>query len=330
MIWKNENKGFGSCGQRRALSLTEALVAMAIALVFMGSITTAYVQISKAADHAEAQVRAHTRARVALDIVARDLARIRTDPILANQEFYLTSVTLSFGDNVDNDLDGSVDEEALDGLDDDGDWSIDSDKHAEIATNRFERPDYVGEADFGDLDVDEDCLFSRDQLTFRVPADPSGLDPAERITYRVDTFDGVENVLIREVTTNPGTVNEATSTEPIVFEVLSFDVLAWNPNDNVVSPVSPQRPYWQEEWDSDLFQFPLQRPLGAPFGVPPFEFPAAVLVAVTVNAEGLPIEDIAGWPLGTGNIKTVRLTMVATLNEVVKSPIYRDYVRAPF
>ncbi|MBI5155610.1 hypothetical protein HZA57_10275, partial [Candidatus Poribacteria bacterium] len=75
----------------KALSLTELLVAMAISLVFTGSVVTAFIQVSRAADEAEAQIQAHTRARTAVDAISRDIRRIRTDAALLDQEFALTS-----------------------------------------------------------------------------------------------------------------------------------------------------------------------------------------------------------------------------------------------
>jgi prepilin-type N-terminal cleavage/methylation domain-containing protein len=317
------------CGNRqRGLSLTELLVALAVALIFLGSVVTAFVQISRAAAHAEAQVSAHTRARTAIDAVLRDVARIRTDPTIAPQHFVLLSQSMPYGDNIDNDGDGSRHEEIVDGRDTDGNWNAAKDNHARIG--RFwERQDFVGVADLGDFDVDEDIIFSRDTLAFRVPADPGSLRPPEHITFRVGTFDGQDHVLLREVVTNPGQPNEQTRVEPIVFDVVSFDVLAFNPNDDVSSLVIPARPYWQATWNAATVSFPNATPIGAPFGTPPFHFPAAVYVRVTVNAEGAGLENFHDWPLGGRPLRTVTLSGVATIGEVIKSPVYRDYVRRP-
>ncbi|MDK2971238.1 MAG: hypothetical protein PWP23_993 [Candidatus Sumerlaeota bacterium] len=313
---------------RRGLSLTEVLVALAISLVFLGSVVTAYVQIAKAADFAEAQVAAHTRARIAVDAVLRDLGGVRTDPLLTDQQFFLSSSSLTYGDNIDNDRDGNTDEEVLDGRDNDGDWNIGKDNHAQIGRFR-ERPDYLGIADLGDFGVDEDIVFSHDELRFRIPSDPGGSAFAREITYRVETFDGQDNVLVRRVVTDPGGANEAIDIEPVVFEVVSFDVLAMNPNDDVDSPVTPARPYWEQNWDSTAIQWPAQSALNAPFGTPPFEFPSAVYVGITVSAEDIPLSEIDGWPLGGRPLRTVSLSSTTAIEAVIKHPVYRDYVRRP-
>jgi prepilin-type N-terminal cleavage/methylation domain-containing protein len=323
---KRRNLTYGN--NRRGLSLTEVLVALAISLIFLGSVVTAYVQIAKAADFAEAQVAAHTRARIAVDAVLRDLGGVRSDPLLTDQQFFLASSSLTYGDNIDNDRDGNTDEEVVDGRDNDGDWNISRDNHAQIGRFR-ERPDYLGIADLGDFAVDEDIAFSHDELSFLIPSDPGGSAFARRITYRVETFDSQDNVLVRRVVTDPGGANETTEVEPVVFEVVSFDVLAMNANDNVNSPVTPARPYWEQNWDSTAIQWPAQSPLNAPFGTPPFEFPSAIHVGVTVSAVNIPQSEIDGWPLGGTPLRTVSLSSTTAIEAVIKHPVYRDYVRRP-
>lgn len=324
---KPDMTSLASARRRRALSLTEVLVALAISLVFVGSVVTAYIQISRAADRSEAEVRAHVRARTAVDTIARDIRRIRTDPTIPDQEFRLVSSQLAWGDNIDNDGDGAIDEEVIDGFDNDSDWSFADDNHARFGAFA-ERADYLGVPDLGDFKVNEDFLFSRDVLTFRVPADPMLGAPAQRITYRVGTFEDEDHVLLREVTTNPGFLFEQTTIEPLVFQVVSFDILAWNANDDVsTTTIGTQRPYWQQDFDSQTIQFPDVMPIGAPFGTPPFEFPAAVFIGVTVSAESQPLSEIGGWPIGSAPLRTMTLTTVVCIDEVIKSPIYRDYVR---
>ncbi|MCB2154790.1 hypothetical protein KQI84_07870 [bacterium] len=312
---------------RRALSLVELLVALVIALVFMGSVVTAFVQISRATDDAEAQIRAHTRARIAVDTIVRDLRKVRKDATLGTQYFQLTSNTLTYGDNVDNDDDGSTDEETLDGFDDDLSWNAADDDHHAVIGTTTEREAFVGVPDVGDFNVDEDVVFSNDMLSIRVPADPGMGSPAQIITYEIGNFDGMDHVLLREVVTNPGQLTEETTVAPLIFDVVSLDFLAWNPNDDVVSPTAAPHPYWQENWDAANYFFPAQRPIGAPFGVPPFVFPAAVRVQVTVSAERIPLEDIGGWPLGSRELLTESLATVVDLEVVIKDVRYELFVR---
>lgn len=313
----------------RGLSLTEVLVAMAITLVFMGSVTTAYINIARSADASQNRVQAHATARNALDAISRDLLRLDRDPALgANQYFVLQNNLLTYGDGIDQDGDGVADEEVFDGLDNDGDWTAASDRHAAIGTFS-ERPDYVGLPDFGDLNVDEDCLFSNDLLSFRVPGDLFTLRPAELVTYQIGTFDGEENVLLRTTVVDPDGATPVTTVEPLVFEVVSFDVLAMNANDDVVSPATPQRPYWQTEYDANTYALFSQQPIGAPGLLAPYEFPSALLLRIVVNGSDFPLNEVPGWPAAGGTLQAYELYTVISLDPVINDPIY-DVVTRPF
>ncbi|MEQ8821730.1 MAG: hypothetical protein RLY93_15950 [Sumerlaeia bacterium] len=337
----------------RALSLTELMVAMTVTLVFTGSVVTAFLQISRAADASEAQIRAHTRARAALDIIARDLQRVAFDVNLDNsmpspqpQVFKVQSQTLGHGDLRDNDGDGQVDEEVVNGLDEDCDWV---DTHAEAdpgggSPPLIERAAYTVIPDLGDVAVDEDNRFSRDILTLRLPSvrtNELGEPLTEQITYRLDdsaSF-GSEWVLLRQnVIINEVTMESEVEIEPVVFDVVSLDILPWNANDDVTSNIltacaapSQYGPYYVSDFDSgDYFNNPARRPFYAPAGIPPFPFPAAVYVRVTVNAEPIPLEEFSGWrpgdtALDRTPLKTLSLGMVVTLDETVSQTNYRDY-----
>lgn len=310
---------------RRGITLTEILVALAISLIFMGSVVTAYVQIVRAANVAESRVQAHTRARAALDIMARDVEMVRSDPSIAPQEFRLVNNTLPYGDRIDHNGTGNPDDGEFNGFDDVGIWTPADDNHAQIGTRR-ERPDFVGLPDHGDFNIDNDVRFSRDELTIRIPADPLGSTPARRITYRIGTFEGLDYVLLRE---EENLQSGETLIDPLAFDVVSLDILAWNPNDDVVAPGGLMRPYWASEWDAADKTPPLN-PIGAPPGTtPPFVFPAALMLSVVVNAEDMPLEEISGWPFGGRSLKTERLTTVVNIQEVVTSTIYQIYVRQP-
>ena len=126
---------------------------------------------------------------------------------------------------------------------------------------------------------------------------------------------------------DPGLPAEDTPVEPLIFGVVSLDFLACNVNDDVNSPASSPHPYWQDEFDAADYFFPDQRPIGAPFGVPPFVFPAAMLVRVTVSAESTPLDEIGGWPLGTDPLETVTLATVVDVEQVIKDIRYELFVR---
>ncbi len=313
----------------KGLSLTELLVAMAISLVFMGSVTTAYINIARSADASQNRIQAHATARNALDSIVRDVLRIDRDPaLLANQYFILTNRTFPYGDGIDNDGDGLVDEEVFDGFDDDGDWVLASDRHAVIGPYT-ERRDYLGIPDFGDLNVDEDCLFGNDVLSFRIPGDLFTLRPAEVITFELGSFDGEDNVLLRSRTVDPDGVAPVTTVEPLAFEVVSFDVLAMNANDDVVSPGPIQRPYWQSEYDAANYSLFIQQPIGAPGLLAPYEFPSALLIKIGVNASDFPLNEVPGWPAGSGTLQVYELYTVIALDPVINDPTY-DVIIRPF
>ena len=281
----------------------------------------------RASDEAEANVRAYSAARSAVDLIARDLSRLQLDADPDFHQFLLIDRRLPFGDNIDHDGDGIADEEFFSGFDEDGDWTIDDDLHAEIAPGLFERPDYVGLQDHGDFQVDEDVRFSADEIIFVIPPGAAGPEsPRQRVTYRLGTFEGETNVLLRLTADNPPPIGPSIEiTEPVLFEVLSFDVLAWNANDDVES-VNPGRPYWTAQWNAEEKTFPEVRPVNAPMGVPPFKLPASFLIRVTVNAEREPLADIPDWP-GPRQIRTVYLSTVFNVESVIQDIRYDLFVR---
>lgn len=306
----------------KALSLTEVLVAMTITLVFMGSITTAYIQISNASKESRLEVTSHNRARSAVDQIIRDLRLHDTDPVLGTEQFFvIESATLTFGDGVDNDGDGAIDEEILNGFDEDGDWNPGFDNHSEIAPTLFEREDFVNVPDLGDFRVDEDNRFSSDTLTFRIPANSLTGEPARLVRYAVTSFNGEENVLTRTVVSDPDGAAVRT-VEPVIFEVVSLDILPMNANNDVVSPSATQRPYWQDEYDSRDYFFLAQSPIGSGPITRPYEFPSAVFIQVTVNATETPLSEI-GFPAnGVPPARTAKASSVVAIDAVLNNIVY--------
>lgn len=316
--------------RRRALTLTELLVAMAITLVFTGSVVTAFIQISRAADETEAQIQAHTRARAALDSLARDVQRLDIPPPDGSvQTFRITSSPFFRGNRIDDDGDGRIDEETVNGLDEDGDWA---DNHAVIGFKYQEREAFLGVPDLGDLRVDEDSVFHRDRLEFLVPGNGTTAD--QLITYRIGTFEGSDFVLMRDVVNDPGGLAETTTSEPIIFDIVSMDILAWNANNDATSPAPTTQAYWQPEFDADDYAWPANFPICISCvpgtncqGNVPFEYPAAVYLQITVNAERLPLAELPDWPAANRPLRTLSLSTVVTIPAVTRDPAYILCVR---
>ncbi|MBI1293305.1 hypothetical protein GC173_19035 [bacterium] len=312
--------------RRRAATLVELLTALAVSMILVAAMAAAFIQIIRASDEAQAQVRASNSARLAVDAVSTELATLNfTTP---GQEFFLIDRPLTYGDNIDNDTDTRTDEEIFNGLDDDTDWDvINDDRHATIGTRR-ERNYGVGIADYGDGHVDEDCLFSADEISWLTPASISASGTLERIHYGIGTFEGESNVLLRTSTVNYGTINAIETVEPIVFEVLSFDVLAWNSNSD--SPLAASDSgYWVSSWLSSGIVAPTYRPLGAPAGTPPFELPTSFLVSVVVSAERSPLSDLPSPSLASRPFRTLRASTVVDVESTLLDPRYTSFVRDP-
>lgn len=312
---------------QKAMTLVELLTAMAITLIFLSSVVLAFIQIIRASEDVQATVDAHASARSAVDQVTRDLRQLNLDVDPDYQQFILINRNLTYGDHVDNDQDGFIDEELYDGLDQDGDAV---DQHP-IFGGFTERPNFVGVADYGDLKVDEDCLFSADEVSFIIPAEVGNpLGKRLRVTYRLGTFEGEDHVLLRVITVDPSVsgTGDVQVVEPVIFEAVSFDVMGWNPNSNWSGPV-PDTAYWTQSWDARLINAPYVRPLNAgddPNAMP-FKFPAAFMVSLVVNAERAPLNEIGDWPYGGAELDTVRMTTVIGVEQVLTSSDYDEYVR---
>jgi type II secretory pathway pseudopilin PulG len=275
--------------ERRGLTLVEILVAIALAMVILGAVTTTMIQVLQISRDSEVGLDAVANARAALETLSNEIKGASRVPGLTR--FVGENVPLSFGDGKDNDGDGSIDEETPNGYDDDGDWSTSpaNDLHARFVFSR-ERPHRVGIPDWGDIGVDEDCKFDLDRLTFRsVPAAPADF-VFEDVHYEVTDFQGKSRVLVRgsEKLMADTTTIEVT-TAPLAYNVLSFNLLYWNPN------ATPENQYWVESWDS-----------AGPFEAPGFELPAAVAAEITVYADPRGIAAYTdGMPVETQTLRTV-------------------------
>ena len=119
-----------SAAMRRALTLVELMVAMAIAAVLMVALVSTFVMILSASEYSERQLDASANARFALDSLSQDIKALETNQSRAF--FLLQDVPLAYGDLKDDDGDGVVDEEQADGRDDEGTEFVD--RHAQFAS----------------------------------------------------------------------------------------------------------------------------------------------------------------------------------------------------
>jgi len=310
---------------RRAATLVELLAALAVSMILVAAMASAFIQIIRASDEAEAQVRASNSARLAVDSLINDLAAVTQQ---SGQVFILIDRPLTYGDRLDNDADATADEEVFDGRDSDGDWQVARDDRFATVGVFTERTYGIGIDDYGDDRVDEDCLFSNDEVSWTVPASVSDSGTDERVTYAVGAFDGEDHVLLKTVVTNINGTTQTTTIEPLIFDVLSLDILAWNSNST--SPFASRGSgYWTTSWDSGAIGLPLVVPFSAPSGVPPFEVPSAFLVSVVVNADRFPLAELPDPATSTGPMKTMRVSTVVGVESVLLDPRYVTYVRNP-
>lgn len=293
----------------RAMTLLELLVAVAIALAFLGGVIAAFIQILRATNLAEVKLDAVNNARYALEMMAIDIKAAWIDPRQALQYFVGEDHPLSYGNGLDDDGDGNVDEELFNGRDDDytgPDWNFARDDRHAVAGGVYERHFAVSGPDLGDGHVDEDCKFDRDRLIFRIFPDPN--NPTSRddlITFEVGTFEGEEHVLVRRIVHAASSPNRTVEVEPFAFNVMSLHLLYWDPN-----RIPPD---WTTSWNS--FDAPR-------FVQPGIELPVAVFLEVTVYADTRPIEQYKpGDP-----IQTITLQTVVNIEQVLKDQRYQTHL----
>lgn len=276
----------------RAFSLIEMLVALAVALVFVSAMYMTFIQVLRATSERSARTEALRNARSALMTMMEEIKAFQrtgtTDTLLVGVNF-----DLAFGNGIDEDGDGTVDEEILDGQDDatDSDWVIANDNHIPFFLTGplpfiYERPRLTDTPDFGDFHVDEDVRFSSDSLSIMLfpPAVESGVT-SRTITYSLGTFDGESNVLVKTAKTEFLSSATSTTMAPLAFGVTALDFLYFDPN------ATPD-PNWTTDWDS------------ATSGVPD-----AVYLRVTLHADTGPIQNYSGGD----KIKTLELETIVMI-----------------
>lgn len=296
----------------RALTILELLMALAITLAFLGGSILAFVQIMRATDQAEARLEAFASVRHALDTISLELRSARSGPADASPKdlFYGLTQSLGYGNGVDDDKDGRIDEEILDGLDNDHDWVQVDDHHAQLSPPPayYERPAYIGKADLGDSHVDEDLQVSSATLVFRSFPNELGVTPSMRqVSFYVGTYDQQPNVLIQEVTAiDAATSSPSTTVGPLAFNVVSFGALYWGV-DQLTTSTTTQNPYWKTRWDAS------KRDSKDP------ELPASVYLTLTVRAASKP----GAEPTGQSPEDLVTLQTMVNIESVLSDPRYK-------
>lgn len=261
----------------RGFSLLEILVAMAVATAFLAGAYTVFIQTLQEYDRLEARSEAVRNARSAINSLSDELREISAN----GADFLLVGVdnNLLYGDGIDNDNDGDIDEERFDGLNNDNPGALPSaiDRHATLISLQ-ERPLKAGVTDLGDLDVDEDPVWGQDLMIFRVyPTNPTPGVLFKTITYAITDYDGQSNVLVRQVRIEPSDDDVEVAITPIAFGVMGFDVLYWDPN------ASPAEQRWVTSWDSSD---------AASFDYPRLPLPASIYVRLTMFTDSRPPEII--------------------------------------
>ena len=293
------------CSRARGFSLVELLVAMSVAMAFMAGVYATYFQIVRTQEATERRMEALANARAAIDTMSTEIKAINRNPGPGadNVLFFGLDEVSTLGDRIDNDGDGQIDEEIVDGRNDTATSgttiAAGDDRHAAIGAY-YDRPHGVGAYDLGDDNVDQDIRFGRDTLSFDIYPDPPAEGVASKnITYLVTTFEGQPDVLVRQATIRRTDGEPQVTVAPLAFDVLGLDVLYWDPNE----PPSGQA--WVTRWNSELSN-PGHPDSSSPSTLqPPLGLPAAVYVRLTLLADPNGRERMArGEPVETLNIET--------------------------
>lgn len=304
-------------------TFVEVLVALAMAMVFLGALYGGFTTALRASHEAQSRLEALRNGRAAVMTIYDEFKAIS---VFSSSFLIGLDDVAAFGDGIDNDGDGVVDDplEVMNGRDDDGDFNVlTDDRHAFLDgqdndfyerfhyVNQFPFSGYFGNEvdDLGDANVDEDLRFGRDALIFRV--EPTSAEPDvlfRTITYQIGTYDAQQNVLLRTSRTEftPQSGRRALEVvSPIAFDCVGLDFLYWNPNgDNDPNTVRTNRPYWTTTWNS------LQ---SGGFQPPQLPLPASIFVMVTMYADPAPVVSYQGGE----KIRTLRIPMIVNVEEII-------------
>ncbi len=306
----NKTTSLSHSHRRRGFSMTEVLMAIAIVSIFVSGMIAVFVQVTRTADQSQAVTKAVSNARAALDMMALDIKQANYGGSFPgrfvafdNPTPLVTAGGARYGDGQDNDQDGKIDEETSNALDDDADWTTESDRHALISPGRFERATFRGVADLGDAKVDEDCQFESDILGLRIYPKPG--DTAARdieMIYSLGSFEGRDHVLLKTVRDPASAQNTVKEVAPLAENVLSFSATYWNPNSD--------KPYWVTSWDSQGSMATAE---------PGLPLPSSVYLQLQVYADSRPIDQYhPGDP-----VKVETVSTIVNIEQIIHDPRYR-------
>lgn len=300
-------------GKRRAFTLTEILVAIAIASIFLSGVYLSYIQVARANQDASAKMSAMRNGRAALQSLTDEL---KTLSDIGGTGFLIAPdiPPYPWGDGFDNDGDGLVDEEDFNGIDDDmtgtdADGAVLSHAVFDPINRLGERPLFLDRPDFGDPDIDEDVRFGRDFIVFQQIPEVPGDILFKVVTYAIppEGYDGRTDVLVRQTRIeriDPNNPNGPTIVEggiaPVAFDVLGFDLMFWDGNR------PPDEREWLNSWDSTRMSG--ER----------FRLPASVYIRLTLRSDPRPKE---ATPPGTP-VETIVLDTMVNIESVIGSPLY--------
>lgn len=296
--------------RRRGMTLLEVVVAITIVLIIMSGVVWSFVELLESHDKSRARMDATANARAAMEMLSSEVKRAKNTTGTLGIAFVGETISSSGGgDRIDQDEDGTIDEELFDGADTDGDYVVAADdRHVLIpsgAVQYAERPVFYQAADLDDANIDEDIGATSATVefnTFDVPGDP--LDRRVRFYIGSDA-DGQPNTLMREIRgTDPITSTTVVTSGPVCYNVVSFGMLFWNHANAKTASANP----WETVW-----------PPSGSSGATVTIAPSSVYMEVSVysgtpySLEELPVDR---------EIETVSVTTTVNVEAVLADPSY--------
>lgn len=295
--------------RRRGMTLLEVVVAITIVLIIMTGVVWSFIELLESHDKSRARMDATANARAAMEMLSTEVKRAKNTTGTLGLAFQGETITSAGGgDRIDQDEDGTIDEELFNGEDDDGDYVVaTNDRHALIPAGGVqyaERPVFYQNADLDDANIDEDIGATAASVefdTFDVPGEP--LDRRVRFYIGSDA-DGQPNTLMREIRgTDPVTSTTVMTSGPVCYNVVSFGMLFWNQSNAKTETANP----WETIW-------------------PPAD--TGTTITITPSSVYMEVSVYAGTPLSLEElpadreIDTVSVTTMVNVEAVLADPSY--------
>lgn len=295
----------GTLSSRKGLTMLEMVIAVTIVLVIMAGVVAVFVELLRSHDQARARMDATANARAAMETLSLEIKRARNTT--GTMTFVAqTASSAGGGDRIDNDADGTADEETMNGADDDGDAVQPAAAvHVLIPSgsgNYAERPVFYTTNDLDDRRIDEDLGATSSTLefdTFDAPGEPLN----RRVRFYIGNDpDGKPNTLMREVSgTDPVTSAAVVTSGPLCYNVVSFGALYWN---HAKAKNASENP-WETDWP------PTTGTLTAS--------PSTVYLQISVYAgTPVPLQELPA----SREIETITLTTAVNVEAVLADPTY--------